>query len=182
MVAHGLKQLGALVAIKSCFDLRLCQHFSFPERTFFTILLGAHHLARYTRPDLGDPRLSPFVLWESFSLFQPSNSVLYNFEHAAGQNDLKESPEVRFPNKNVYLLLLFNVLFLCTGLQFASVLERWEASGNLWDYSEGNVFELSRRGFRAQYAPLGYAPALEDFFVEVSPAMVCCFALSSAVL
>ena len=151
VIAHGLRELGAAVALQYCVDLRTCALKSGAGQ-HFTVVLGVHHLARYvTLPQSYDVAevLSnrqdyqsgyPLVLSSGFTLFSPQNSVLYNFEHVAGQTDLSKSNNLN------------------------RVLLKWSQIGNLWDYSSGNVEELSGRGLNATHVPLGYAPLLEQSY------------------
>ena len=164
VTTFALKRLGCDVVVKHCIDLRFC---TLSDRTRFGrffIILGVHHLARYTighgvdgeryyreSPGNDEGNSSPgesgrqqitiesAILRAGFP--DPSTTVLYNFEHASGQEDLAASPVL------------------------ASILQRWSDATQgllLWDYSEGNVLELARRGIHATHVPLGYAPFLHE--------------------
>lgn len=174
VTAFALRRLGCAVAVKHCVDLRLCRLSRRARLGRFFVVLGVHHLARYTVDTDGVPGGSgggggsSAVLQKGSAVLQagfpnPATAALYNFEHASGQEDLAESPVL------------------------AAILRRWSDtaaaprpltththSGGgggvsvnassfslLWDYSEGNVQELARRGVAATHVPLAYAPLLE---------------------
>ena len=83
-VSDALIELGASSApVVYCADARLCT--APHEAPFFTVFLGAHHLARYHVDDRGTNRM----LWEVQGWPAPETSALYNFERVHDQQLLE---------------------------------------------------------------------------------------------
>ena len=85
-VADALRELGvSRVSVVYCADARLCK--APRDAPFFTVVLGAHHLARYRFDDHGVSK----TLCETQGWPDPDSSVLYNFETVNEQILLKTS-------------------------------------------------------------------------------------------
>ena len=84
-VADALRELGvSRVSVVYCADARLCK--APRDAPFFTVVLGAHHLARYRFDDHGVSR----TLCETQGWPAPESSVLYNFETVNEQTLLQD--------------------------------------------------------------------------------------------
>ena len=84
-VADALRELGvSRVSVVYCADARLCK--APRDAPFFTVVLGAHHLARYRFDDHGVSK----TLCEMQGWPAPDSSVLYNFETQTDQTLLQE--------------------------------------------------------------------------------------------
>ena len=84
-VADALRELGvSQVSVVYCADARLCK--APRDAPFFTVVLGAHHLARYRFDDHGVSK----TLCETQGWPDPDSSVLYNFETQTDQTLLQE--------------------------------------------------------------------------------------------
>ena len=82
--ARRLRELGALGFCRVLRDARLCK--APRDAPFFTVVLGAHHLARYRFDDHGVSK----TLCETQGWPAPDSSVLYNFETQTDQTLLQE--------------------------------------------------------------------------------------------
>ena len=116
------------VVAATCHDLRVCQLSG--ER--FVIVLGSHHLARYTVNN----KTHAVVKAD----FPPrSRSALYNFEFVDRQSD-----------------------FMKKDLNMWSIFDHYEKSQHgIWDYSVSNHRQIVKEGYNAKHVPLGYVDDLK---------------------
>jgi len=115
------------VISSTCEDLRFCK-LSGPR---FLVVLGSHHISRYTSGN----KISSLK-----SDFPPKDrTALYNFEYIDGQADFDRSQQTHM----------------------WQVYDHYSLSKHgIWDYSQSNFEQTVKEGYNAKYLPLGFVESL----------------------
>ncbi len=135
LLYQALLEQGADVVERTCVDLRFCRmSHNKSNRKRHVILLGVHHLSRYT-DDNGVPAVIS-AGWPS-----RESTTLYNFEHVGSPSATVKPDESDFATSRMWQVLR-------------------HYSPQVWDYSWANVEALRARNVTASHVSLGWHESL----------------------